>query len=1378
MDTAKLTPGTVLGQKYQIIKRLGAGGMGEVLLASDLALDRFVAIKILRPELSTLLETDARFRREARLLARLSHPNVVVVHAFGSASAELHYIVMEYVRGESLDERLRRVGRLEPSLVGHVMAQVGSAVAEAHRSGIVHRDLKPGNVLLTTLAGDACFVKVVDFGVAKAFGLEGGPELAVDGQVSGTPAYMAPEQIEANDIDGRADIYALGIMACELLTGARPFDESGGLARLFAVRLEGTLTLPSRLRPDLGLSAGIDAVIGRALRTNSAERYQTVEHFTHELLRELRAFGAGAATLAERPASASLPAPIELSETIVVGADGTLGPLPGVTSLLEGASRPFPTAVGSGAWAPREAKDARSVRSATVLYVDLSLGALDASVDLEEHLDCLAVVGARLEQVLARHGGEPIGPFTDRALCLFGPEGAAENDAERALDAALSLRAALGALSSDPTFPPSFRLGVRLGIDAGRVVSTQPRGSGVPFVSGAPVFEARGLARAASSGEIVATHAVLRRVRGLYETTSAGAEVPGRRVASKKSTAYLGTNEIHGVRISLVGRDEELSVLRAVLARARMERQPEVLVVTGPAGVGKSRLCMALVEELEEREGETYYFEMGRSTPSGQGVPYEPFLQAIRHRARVVDDDGPEQVRAKLDHYIRRYCAVDPTTLGEAEIELGRRLGELLGVGGGGDAAAERDAVAGDEAQKKVLFDAVAEAYRRLATRTPLLFLLEDFEWATATTKALLGHVIERLAGAPALFVLVSRAEGAAAPELSFLRDASGVVTIPVEPLEHEACEALIRHVLRALIDVPAGLVRQIAALAGGVPLIVEETVHQLVDEGVLVVGEGTWRLSSSRAASVRLPETLEQLLLGRLDRLEPRLSEAVEAAAVAGRRFWPSLLGELLEGRFEPRSLADLVRRGIFAPRRDAMLAGELDYAFTQAALQEVAQRRVPKARRRALHRAAALWLERATGGSPGPHDDLIGHHFREAGELALALPYKRRAAERAMRTHAIEEAVRMLEASREILLEMPSSAMDAPARLGELLSLAGSLAHELVLAGSLARAIEVADDALARAADLGDRADEKARVAIEKGWALQHLSRYADARESFVLAGQWLGEDESLLALRALTGAMGASVHLGDHRASADHLRRVLESHEKGDAAARTQEWERALSSAYRVLGNGYLHTGRYDEGEPTYQRAIERAIAANAPVEAVDAYNGLAALHYFRGRLDLAESTWREALEQTERWDLVQHRSIILSNVGELELARGDARAAIRTLSRAEVLHERLGSLRGLAEAHRALAECHLVTGELDAAKGHAERCIELADRVSSPYMRGTARRTMARVLHASAKGDDALRAEATRFLDESISIFESANMNKLAEETRALAASLSV
>ncbi|UQA55231.1 protein kinase domain-containing protein [Polyangium aurulentum] len=1357
-------PGTVLGRQYQIIERIGAGGMGEVLLASDLALDRFVAIKILRPELSTLLETDARFRREARLLARLCHPNVVTVHAFGSAS-ELHYIVMEYVRGESLEERLRRSGRLEPRLVGHVMAQIGSAVAEAHKSGIVHRDLKPANVLVTSLAGDPHFIKVVDFGVAKVFGREGGLELAVDGQASGTPLYMSPEQIDARDADGRSDVYALGIMACELITGARPFDETGGVARLFAERLFYEPTAPSRLAPELCLTPGIDAVIGRALARDPGDRYQSVEHFTHDLLRELRALGDGVAS-ASRPSAAVHSAVLELSETVIVDMEGAGQTASGTTAqTMTGA---LPWLGGSGAWTRREGHDERTVRSATVLYVDLSSGGLDGSLDVDEYLDCLAVVGARFEKLLERHGGVALGPFAERVLALFEPEGAAENDAERAVDAALQIRSALSALASDPTIPPSFRLSFRVGVDAGRVAITQPRG-GAPMLSGAPIYEARRIALASAPGEVHVAHAVLRRVRGLYETEPVGDEGGRRRVLSKKSTTYLGTNEIHGVRVGLIGRDEEMSVLRAALARAVRERATEVLVIAGPAGVGKSRLCAGFMEELEDRPGERYRFEMGRSTPAGQGTPYEPFIGAIRHRARLSDDDSPDQVRVKLDHYVRRFLAEDPTSLGEEEQVLGQRLAALLGVPDAG--TRDEDVVAGEEARKKLMFDAVALAYRRLAREHPLLFLFEDFEWATAATKALIGHVLERLAGMPALFVLVCRTDGGAMPDLSFVHQRSDVTLLPLSPLTEASSEALIRHVLRALIEVPGWLVRQIGALSGGVPLIVEETVHELLDESVIVVEEGRWRLSSSRGASVRLPETLEQLFLGRIDRLEPLLREAVEAAAVAGRRFWPSLLAELMEGRFEPRLLSELLRRGIFVERRDASLQGELNYAFAQTALQEVAYRNAPRARRRALHRAAALWLERATRGSGGTHDEAIGHHFREAGELARALPYTRSAAERAMRTHAIEEAVRLLEGAREILLEMPASEIAEDERQRQLAPLLASLVHELVLAGSLARAVELADEALGRfGRGVGIEAHELARIAIGKGWALEHLGRYAEARESFVEAERLLDEEGSLLALMALTGEMGARGHLGDYGDCAERLRRTLAL---CDGTPASQEWGRALSSAHRVLANSEVLFGRFEESERQYRRAHELALAANAPVEAVDALNGLAALHYFGGRLDRAEDTWRQALAQAERWDLVQHRSVLLSNVGELELARGDARAARETLGRAEALHVRLGSERGLGETQRALAECHLVLGALDEARSHAERGLALAEKLRSPYMRGTAHRTLARVMHAQCGGaDEEARAAVARHLDAGIAAFEAAGMDKLAAETREL------
>ena len=196
-----------LHSQYRIVRLLGKGGMGAVYLARDLALDREVAIKVVKPHSSTR-EVQERLRREARTAARLSHPNIVPLHAFGEVEG-MPYFVMGYVRGESLAVRLRREGRLPEEEARRVVADVAEALDHAHRQGVVHRDVKPDNVLLDDESGRAL---LTDFGVARALG--GNETLTAVGSVVGTPSYMSPEQAAGRaDIDGRTDIYSLGVMA-------------------------------------------------------------------------------------------------------------------------------------------------------------------------------------------------------------------------------------------------------------------------------------------------------------------------------------------------------------------------------------------------------------------------------------------------------------------------------------------------------------------------------------------------------------------------------------------------------------------------------------------------------------------------------------------------------------------------------------------------------------------------------------------------------------------------------------------------------------------------------------------------------------------------------------------------------------------------------------------------------------------------------------------------------------------------------------------------------------------------------------------------------------------------------------------------------------
>jgi len=206
------------GARYELIRLLGRGGMGAVYLARETSLDRLVAIKVLPPESSGSPELRERFRREARTAARLTHPNIVPLHAFGEAEGTSYY-VMGYVRGESLAARLRRDGRLAASDVRRLLAEVADALDYAHRQGVVHRDIKPDNVLLDDDSGRPM---LADFGIAKAHG--SGRTLTALGSVVGTPSYVSPEQASGKGtIDGRSDLYSLGVMGYQMVSGRLPF---------------------------------------------------------------------------------------------------------------------------------------------------------------------------------------------------------------------------------------------------------------------------------------------------------------------------------------------------------------------------------------------------------------------------------------------------------------------------------------------------------------------------------------------------------------------------------------------------------------------------------------------------------------------------------------------------------------------------------------------------------------------------------------------------------------------------------------------------------------------------------------------------------------------------------------------------------------------------------------------------------------------------------------------------------------------------------------------------------------------------------------------------------------------------------------------------
>ena len=294
-DGAALKPGAtprVVENKYRIEQLLGRGGMGAVYRARDMRLDRLVAVKVVRPELLEDQDARRRFRREAQIVARLQHPGIVSIFDFGTLARGGAYLVMELVRGEDLRRVMHREGRLEPARAVKILAAVCEAIEAAHREGVLHRDLKPENILLP---GGNIEAKVLDFGVAKlvadgdAAHVEDGGEtqaaLTMAGTIVGTPAYMAPEQLGAAPLGPRTDVFALGVIAYEMLSGELPFSR-GNLTEVILAQAHGARPLTEH---NPAIPPALDRAVRRALELAPEERPATPHAFAADVVQALGA---------------------------------------------------------------------------------------------------------------------------------------------------------------------------------------------------------------------------------------------------------------------------------------------------------------------------------------------------------------------------------------------------------------------------------------------------------------------------------------------------------------------------------------------------------------------------------------------------------------------------------------------------------------------------------------------------------------------------------------------------------------------------------------------------------------------------------------------------------------------------------------------------------------------------------------------------------------------------------------------------------------------------------------------------------------------------------------------------------------------------------
>jgi class 3 adenylate cyclase len=614
--------------------------------------------------------------------------------------------------------------------------------------------------------------------------------------------------------------------------------------------------------------------------------------------------------------------------------------------------------------APAEpTREARKV--VTVVFADVT-----GSTGLGENLDpesLRALMGRYFEamrEVLERHGGTVEKFIGDAVVAVFGVPTLHEDDALRAVRAAVEMRTALATLNAQLRGERGREIEMRVGINTGQVVVGDARAGGSRATGDAVNVAAR-LQTAAEPGETLLGDSTWRLVRDAI-TTGEPREVQvkgrGEPVLVRSLIAVdQGAEAIHRrVGGPMVGRERELATLRAAYERAVAESRCVLVTVLGTAGVGKSRLTHEFLAGV--RPGATVV--RGRCLPYGQGITWYPIAELLRSAVGLEDETNPKVVLGRLQERLAG------TT--DAETILAR-LAEPLGV-------------PGDPAPIEELFWAVRRLLARLAQDGPTIVVIDDLQWADSTVLDLVEHLADWVHGVPLVLLALAR------PELLDVRPGWGggkpdATTFLLEPLPSEQTDQLVEALFEGAA-VPEAARRRIAAAADGNPLFAEQMIEMLLDDG-LVRRRADGELEVGELDAIAMPPTIQALLAARLDRLSDPERRTIERASVVGKQFGQREVSELTpaDGRSAvPGQLMALVRKELIRPdvRHDAV---DEAFRFRHLLIRDAAYDSLPKAERAELHEHFADWLEGPPGEGIADRDEIVGYHLAQARSYRVAL-------------------------------------------------------------------------------------------------------------------------------------------------------------------------------------------------------------------------------------------------------------------------------------------------------------------------------------------------------------------------------------------------------
>jgi len=975
--------GKILKQTYTLVKKVGEGGMGDVYKAIQSPLNREVAVKLLKPN-DNNPEGEHYFMREVQAINMLRHPNIIQIVDFGKEPDGTLYLVMEYLPGKTLKRVIRKEYPLDPRRIAHICIQTLSALEQAHKSGIVHCDLKPANLMLEEVAGQADFIKVLDFGIAKVKGpaMEAGPYTQA-GNIVGTFDYMSPEQIMRKDLDGRADIWSMGVIMYEMLTKKRVFHDKDAVSIIGRV-MQMPITPPIDVLKG-SIPPELDDIVMKAMERNVEKRFQSAADMREALQRFLSGLDAGAFRAGVRSNtgviddsgvhsgsgvhSSSLGSGnLQSGPSSLIGNTGVSSVVSrsggfGGTGRIGGTGR-----VGTGRIGESQRMATGIASGTSVLDQTFSIDALQDSLLGERRKVAVLAIQQRarrrggidpeelarrsrqealiIKELVQHYEGEVDSFMGGTYTILFGATRARVGDNMRALECAKAIQERFRLLEQ------GFQhLGV--GLCYGEVFISSRKGGNA---YGEAIDRCVEIARGATDAKILVDDSLVQLTKGQVQydapipiTGEPVCEVLGIKAGAAAEQAEQEEAALNDVDVYVPRpRFYDELVRRAASVK---DGQGGGVAMLGEAGLGKTTLLDRFTEE-QEKKGWQVFKVKARELGTGQQLPA---LRAwIRQIANTYKD--PRVL-------VRKACE---------SIGLKQRVEAVvkLFVDEDGDKLSPAQLPFQDQNALAYFTAALFHRMLRFALKKgPLILYFDDLDPTDHVTQNFFDTFLTQIGKFQVLLLTSVRMDATVVDHgLS-----ANFEILRLEGFEMPESRQFISQLLG--FTPPPNVLAQLHDRASGNPMFLREIIRALVKIG------GTQALADETSVlESGIPLNLQELLAQRIDELPDHLRDLMAVASVLGESFREDFFYQVTPAHLGPQvGLQEMVALGVFEARQDAF--GRIVVGFNPRSMRSVVYERIPKATRRQIHASVIEFLEQAPQAAAVDDIDvplMLAFHYR----------------------------------------------------------------------------------------------------------------------------------------------------------------------------------------------------------------------------------------------------------------------------------------------------------------------------------------------------------------------------------------------------------------